>query len=287
MRQLSTNFLRFPVDKLCPNGIELANFGNSSGSILQSIPLFIKWHGKVYKQTFHINDVNGSPNLLSRKSCFMMEILKLCFHLSSKKMSPSLSNSIKSATDGKQEAKLLSIKLESVTLKLLTKEQVLETYKDVLRELELFLDHHINSSWNLMQFHQNILHRKFLFICRKPLHLWSCWPRNIGTSGTFHWMGQFICDCRERSFHQFFRLSFAKPYDNQEIEDLSGSPWSEWSTRMRAILFQISQQNYWKISPGHCVHYHGYEKGILDACITSRFQSTHMHNTRYWKIPMD
>ena len=76
----------------------------------------------------------------------MMEILKLCFHLSSKKMSPSLNNSIKSATDGKQEAKPLSIKLESVTLKLLTKEQVLETYKDVLRELELFLDHHINSS---------------------------------------------------------------------------------------------------------------------------------------------
>ena len=28
--------------------------------------------------------------------------------------------------------------------------------------------------------------------------LWSCWPRNIGTSGTFHWMGQFVCDIIEK-----------------------------------------------------------------------------------------
>ena len=68
----------------------------------------------------------------------MMEILKPCFHLTSKKTSPSLSNSIQPATDGKKEAKLPPIKPESVTLKSLTKEQVLETYKMFLRDLEFF-----------------------------------------------------------------------------------------------------------------------------------------------------
>ena len=131
-------FQRFPIDKLCPNDIELANYGKSGVNILGSIQLFIKWHGKVYKQTFHITDANGSPNLLSRKSCFMMEILKRCFHLSSKKTSPSLINSIQSATYGKKEAKLISIKLERVTLKLLTKEQVLETYKVVFEGIGTF-----------------------------------------------------------------------------------------------------------------------------------------------------
>ena len=37
-------FPRFPIDKLCPNDIELANYGNSGVNILGSIPLFIKWH---------------------------------------------------------------------------------------------------------------------------------------------------------------------------------------------------------------------------------------------------
>ena len=105
-------FLRFPIDKLCPNDIELANYGNSGVNILGSIPLFVKWHGKVYKQTFHVTDANSSPNLRSRKPCFMMEILKPCFHLSSKKTSPSSSNSIQSGTDGKKEATLPSFKPE-------------------------------------------------------------------------------------------------------------------------------------------------------------------------------
>ena len=68
----------------------------------------------------------------------MMEILKPCFHLSSKKRSPSLSNSIQSASDGKKEAKPPSIKPESVTIKWLTKEQVLETYKDVFEGIGTF-----------------------------------------------------------------------------------------------------------------------------------------------------
>ena len=124
---------------LCPNDIELANYGNSGVNILGSIPVSIKWHGKVYKQTFHITDANSSPNLLSRKLCFMMEILNPCFNLSSKKASPSSSNSIQSATDGKKEATLPSIKSESVTVKLLTKEQVLKTYKDVFEGIGTFL----------------------------------------------------------------------------------------------------------------------------------------------------
>ena len=85
---------RFPIDKLCPNNIELPNYGTSGVNMPGSIPLFLKWHGKVYKQTFHVTDADSSPYLFSRKSCFMMEILKPCFHLSSKKTSPSLKNSI-------------------------------------------------------------------------------------------------------------------------------------------------------------------------------------------------
>ena len=131
-------FPRFPIHKLCPNDIEFANYGNSYVNILGSIQLFIKWQGKVYKKTFHVTDANGSPNLLSRKSCFMMEILKPCFHISSKKISPSLSNSIQSDTDGKKEATLPSLMPESVTVKPLTKEQVLKTYKDVFEGIGTF-----------------------------------------------------------------------------------------------------------------------------------------------------
>ena len=68
----------------------------------------------------------------------MMEILKPCFHLSSKKTSPSLSSSIQSATDGKKEAKLPSVKPENVMVKPLTKEQVLEICKDVFEGIGSF-----------------------------------------------------------------------------------------------------------------------------------------------------
>ena len=68
----------------------------------------------------------------------MMEILTPCFHLSSKKASPTSSNSIQSATDGKKEATLPFIKPESVTVKLLTKEQVFETYKDIFKGIGTF-----------------------------------------------------------------------------------------------------------------------------------------------------
>ena len=130
MRKLSRTVLEiFNFNKLCPNNIELENYGKSGINILGSIQLFIKWHGKVYKQTFHVTDSNSSSNLLSRKSCFMMEILKPCFHLSFRNTSHSLSNSIQSATDGKKVAKLQSVKPEIVTMKPL--KQVLDTYKDV------------------------------------------------------------------------------------------------------------------------------------------------------------
>ena len=39
-------FLRFSIDKLFPNDIELTNYRNSGVNILGSIPLFIKWHEK-------------------------------------------------------------------------------------------------------------------------------------------------------------------------------------------------------------------------------------------------
>ena len=176
-------FPRFPIDMLCPNDIELANYGNSGVNILGSIPLFIKWHGKVYKQTFHVTDANGSPNLLSTKSYFMMKILKPCFHLSSKKMSPSLVHSIQSTTDGKKQNFHLSLWSWNHSWK----SKSWKHTRMFSGELELFSNHHINSSWNLMQFQQNILHRKFLFICRKPftsLWYWNQW--NIPLNGSIH-----------------------------------------------------------------------------------------------------
>ena len=68
----------------------------------------------------------------------MIEILKPCFHLSFKKISPALSNSIQSATDGMKQAKLPSIKPESVMMKPFIKEQVLETCKDVFEGIGTF-----------------------------------------------------------------------------------------------------------------------------------------------------
>ena len=42
-------FRRFPIDRLNQNNIELANYGKCGVNILGSIPLFIKWCGKVYR----------------------------------------------------------------------------------------------------------------------------------------------------------------------------------------------------------------------------------------------
>ena len=124
----------------------------------------------------------------------MMEILKPCFHLSSKKTSPSLSNSIQYATDEKEEAKLPSIKPERVTVKLLTKDQVLKTYKDVFEEIETFPKPPykfrlkpnavpIKHSPLKVPIHlQEAFHKESMILLNK--YYWSQW--NIPLNGSIH-----------------------------------------------------------------------------------------------------
>ena len=151
-----------------------------------------------------------------------------------------------------------------------------------LRELELFPDHQINSSWNLMQFQQNILHRKFPFICRKPFtwkpmilltkEYWNQW--NIPLNGS-------IC-----------MLIIEKETSTNSSN--SHLPNHMITKKLRIYLdpCELNEALEWEPYYSRSVDkiirkFHGYEKWILDGCITSWFQSTYMHGTRYWNIPMD
>ena len=48
-------------------------------TIIGKFTAFIRWKGKVFHQEFHVTNANSSPNLLSRDTCFRMEVLHTCF----------------------------------------------------------------------------------------------------------------------------------------------------------------------------------------------------------------
>ena len=143
-----------------------------------------------------------------------MKILKPCFHLSSKKTSPSSSNSIQSVTDGKKEATLPSIKSESVTVKLLPKEQVLEKYKDVFEGIGTAPRPPYNfklkpntvpakhSPWKVPLYLQEAFHKEFYDHVDQGI----LEPVEHSTE----WVNSYVI-VEIENFHQFFKLPFAKP----------------------------------------------------------------------------
>ncbi|MCG8430518.1 MAG: hypothetical protein MJA29_05060, partial [Candidatus Omnitrophica bacterium] len=65
----------FPGIPLQPQPSILQNYG-SEIEYLGTFTGFLRWKGKVWKQSFYVTTANDYPNLLCRKSCFAMGILK-------------------------------------------------------------------------------------------------------------------------------------------------------------------------------------------------------------------
>ena len=52
------------------------NENNSAVGVLGKFHAFLRWKGKVYKQLFYVNNVNNSPNLLSRDGCYTLGVIQ-------------------------------------------------------------------------------------------------------------------------------------------------------------------------------------------------------------------
>ena len=59
--------------------IRMENYGNSAVKVLGMFHAFLRWKGKVYKQSFYITDCDRSPNLLSQDACYTLGVLKPCY----------------------------------------------------------------------------------------------------------------------------------------------------------------------------------------------------------------
>ena len=126
----------------------LENYG-STIEYIGTFTGFLRWKGKVWKQQFYVTKANQSPNLLCRPSCFTMEILKVNFNvqLPTQRMTHEVSSSRptqqhnSNATSTGQApncGNLHRINPESVATKPLTKDVIVETYKDCFTGLGTF-----------------------------------------------------------------------------------------------------------------------------------------------------
>ena len=123
----------------------LENNGNSPVSIFGKFTAFIKWKGKVFHQEFHVTDANASPNLLSRDTCFRMEVLQTCFMVTGKEVQKKYKmEEISPFTKPhwKMEEVMHSIDPESVMKSPLTKQEILDVYIDVFKGLGTFSGEH-------------------------------------------------------------------------------------------------------------------------------------------------
>ena len=153
----------FPDSKLQGDPSILENYG-SRVDFIGTSTTFIRWKGQVWKQKFYVTKANQSPNLLCRPACFAMEILKRNFSVQLPKVQLPKENfgaqkpkkgvqdvgNSKDTTDdsasskkempvkGQTSSKLHSIIPESVTERPLTKDIIVEKYKDCFEGLGTF-----------------------------------------------------------------------------------------------------------------------------------------------------
>ena len=71
----------FPDAKLTPSSSVLQNFDKSCIRPMGTFTTFLRWKGNVYRCQFEVMDSDITPNVLSRKTIFVMQILKACFNL--------------------------------------------------------------------------------------------------------------------------------------------------------------------------------------------------------------
>ena len=74
----------FPDAKLTPSSNVLQNFDSSCITPMGTFTTFLRWKGNVYRCKFEVMNSDTTPNVLSRQTIFVMNILKACFNLEKK-----------------------------------------------------------------------------------------------------------------------------------------------------------------------------------------------------------
>ena len=74
----------FPDAKLTPSSNVLQNFDSSCITPMGTFTTFLRWKGNVYRCKFEVMNSDTTPNVLSRQTIFVMNILKACFNLNKK-----------------------------------------------------------------------------------------------------------------------------------------------------------------------------------------------------------
>ena len=60
--------------------LRMEAYGNHSAvEVLGKFHAFLRWKGKVYRHLFYVTNANNSPNLLSRDTCYTLEVIKPCY----------------------------------------------------------------------------------------------------------------------------------------------------------------------------------------------------------------
>ena len=77
----------FPDAKLTASSSVLQNFDKTCIRPMGTFTTFLRWKGNVYRCQFEVMDSDITPNVLSRKTIFVMKILKTCFSLEQKETS--------------------------------------------------------------------------------------------------------------------------------------------------------------------------------------------------------
>ena len=74
----------FPDAKLTPSSNVLQNFDSSCITPMGTFTTFLRWKGNVYRCKFEVMNSDITPNVLSRQTIFVMNILKAMFNLEKK-----------------------------------------------------------------------------------------------------------------------------------------------------------------------------------------------------------
>ena len=60
--------------------LRMEAYGNNNAvEVLGKFHAFLIWKRKVYRQLFYVTNVNNSPSLISRDTCYTLEMIKPCY----------------------------------------------------------------------------------------------------------------------------------------------------------------------------------------------------------------
>ena len=74
----------FPDAKLITSSNVLQNFDSSCITPMGTFTTFLRWKNNVYRCKVEVMNSDDTPNVLSRQTIFVMNILKPCFNLNKK-----------------------------------------------------------------------------------------------------------------------------------------------------------------------------------------------------------